>query len=208
MKTETKRMFDKSNELYTSATMLASIDNKAIVECLIKWFGWSCSYTNTFNVFNDNIANVNKYDIVKLSIKVDDTNAIITFDKVTSLTELMNSHCITSQLNEAIAAFILKAIDKSSINYMFNRDNWIFSSFQQVDVEKEVPKSPINLRIPNKEELDTLRSEYFRRKNAVSNIEIPLPNYLQDNANEVILTEDAGNLIIASSVEDATIIED
>lgn len=189
MKLETKRLFDKSSNIYTPASMLASIDNKVIVECLIKLYGCKSFYTKTIQVFDDDISNLNEFDIVKISIKVDDTQVIINFDKVTSLTELVKSNCITSRLNEAIAALIVKDIDTVSINDWFRKDNWMFI----IGSEKEVPKSPILLRIPNKEELDYLRKEYSRLKDEARKVVIPLPFYLRDNAKDVVTTENAGN---------------
>lgn len=82
------------------------------------------------------------------------------------------------------------------------------SSFEKQSVKSPLVSSPITILIPNEDKLNSLRDEYSIRNEDIYSVEIPLQDYSQNNANEVVPTEDAGHLIIASNVEDATIIED
>lgn len=207
---EVKRLFDNVDYFYTSVAMLANINNEEVVKNLVNWSNNGyCFFRKTINVLDDDISNLSKYDLVKVTISIDDTKVSINYSKATKLSELANSYCIVSKINSAIAAFIMKSLYKVSINGNFYRDTFAYSKFYVIEQSNKVAKSPITLNIPNKEELDTLRSmPYQQRVDAGFAVHIPLPNYLQENAIEVVSTEDAGHLIIASNVEDATIIED
>lgn len=207
---EVKRLFDNVDYFYTSVAMLANINNKEVINSLVNWSSYgSCFFKKTINILDDDISNLSKYNLVKVTISIDDTKVSINYSKATKLSELANSYCIVSKINSAIAAFIMKSVYKVSINGNFYRDTFANFKFYGIEQSSKVAKSPIALNIPSKEELDTLRSmPYQQRKDLDYSVGIPLPNYLQDNANEVVPTEDAGNLIIASNVENATIIED
>lgn len=187
--------------------MLSTISNQLIVKYLVDYGNtWSVTHINPLVAVKAKIAELDKFDLVKVTfIRINETEFQLVFKRVRSYMDLLESYCIVKNINAFIAGLIDKTIYGSSIASRVHESEFFF---EKQSVKSPLVSSPITILIPNEDKLNSLRDEYSIRNEDIYSVEIPLQDYSQNNANEVVPTEDAGHLIIASNVEDATIIED
>ncbi|MBV4088411.1 hypothetical protein KSZ02_08450 [Bacteroides thetaiotaomicron] len=207
IKIDYEKGFEKSNFFITSYEMLSTISNQLIVKYLVDYGNtWSVTHINPLVAVKAKIAELDKFDLVKVTfIRINETEFQLVFKRVRSYMDLLESYCIVKNINAFIAGLIDKTIYGSSIASRVHESEFFF---EKQSVKSPLVSSPITILIPNEDKLNSLRDEYSIRNEDIYSVEIPLQDYSQNNANEVVPTEDAGHLIIASNVEDATIIED
>lgn len=203
-----EKEYEKTNSFITSYEMLSTISNQLIVKYLVDYGNtWSAVHCNPIVAVRGNVAELAQFNLVKVTfIRINETEFQLIFKMVWDLIDLMKlSYCIVNNINAFIAGLIDKTIYGFSLNSRVH-DSGFF--FEKQSVKSPLVSSPITILIPNEDKLNSLRDEYSIRNEDIYSVEIPLQDYSQNNANEVVPTEDAGHLIIASNVEDATIIKD
>lgn len=202
-----EKEYEKTNSFITSYDMLSTISNQLIVKYLVDYGNtWSASHISPLVAVKAKIAELDKFDLVKVTfIRISETEFQLVFKRIRELIDFIDlSYCIVKNINAFIAGLIDKTIYGSSIASRVH-DSVLF--FEKQSVKSPLVSSPITILIPNEDKLNSLRDEYSIRNEDIYSVEIPLQDYSQNNANEVVSTEDAGNLIVASDVENTTIIE-